>query len=47
MNRWVVIANIADFREKIRTEKDVERRRVLKELLLKEHEKLRHLDTER
>lgn len=46
MNRWVVLKNIADFQEKIRAEKDPERRRVLQELLLQEHEKLRQRDLE-
>lgn len=46
VNRWVVLENIADFQEKIRAEKDPERRRVLRELLLQEHEKLRQRDLE-
>jgi hypothetical protein len=40
MNRWVAEANISVFKRKITEETDSDKRRILKELLAKEEEKL-------
>lgn len=44
MSRWVTTANIQDFREKLATATDPEKRRILVELLAKEEERLRVLE---
>lgn len=44
MSRWVTMANIQDFREKIATTTDPEKRRILIELLAKEEQRLSALD---
>lgn len=40
MNRWVARTNIDDFRRKLAEEKDLNKQRILRELIAKEEQKL-------
>lgn len=46
MSWWVARSNIEHFKEKLSAERDPERSRILKQLLAKEEEKLRQLESE-
>lgn len=46
MNRWIATKNLDDFRRKLADEKDLDKRRVLVELIAKEEQKLREPDDE-